>query len=269
MRNDKVPLTDPIVVALASLVDDSQAEVKREPSHSDLDFVIKRADLSEADPKKHGQIVGKAKRVRAILSWALEHNMRKGERLAKLLIDMVQGKGGFRPQSQNFVGKEQIDTLRGVLKSVGYELSEDGYLQPENEMTQALLAYAQRARKGVFDAALLVGTGKDLLEAVAKHVLMVKWSKTELKGNFRYTLGQAFIALDMETSEHKPSTNETPIKNYERALFELGCSVNVLRNKEGTGHGRPFLPTITQKEACNAAQAIGIVADYMLQKLVK
>ncbi|UUZ86592.1 abortive infection family protein [Paenibacillus sp. P26] len=47
----------------------------------------------------------------------------------------------------------------------------------------------------------------------------------------------------------------------------MGCSVNAIRNKEGTGHGRMFLPNISQEEASNAIQAIGIVADYLLMKL--
>lgn len=44
-------------------------------------------------------------------------------------------------------------------------------------MTEALHAYVRRAKKGSMDSALLAGTGKDLLEAVAKHVLLVKWGR--------------------------------------------------------------------------------------------
>lgn len=276
MNNATAPLSDAIITALSRLIDDSQADIKREPSHSDLEFIISRVGLSNADPKFHGQTVGKAKRVRAVLSWALENNSSIGESLVKSLIDMVRGCGGFRTMSINYVGRDHIETLRQAFRSEGYELSQDGELRPvildnlpEREMTQALLAYAQRARKGVLDAALLVGTGKDLLEAVAKHVLMVKSNASDYMGNFPFLLAQAFIALDMKTPQHKPVPGEPPIMKYERALFELGCSVNSIRNKEGTGHGRPFLPTITQEEAANATQSIGIVADYMLQKLLK
>lgn len=119
---------------------------------------------------------------------------------------MICGFGGFRSQSNNYVGRDSIETLRQAFRTEGYELSEDGDLRPvildnlpEKEMTEALLAYAQRARKGVLDAALLVGTGKDLLEAVAKHVLLVKLNTCDSKGNFPYLLGQAFIAIEMKT----------------------------------------------------------------------
>ena len=62
----ELPLSDPVIVAVSKLVDDSQVDT-REPSHSDLEFQIKKAGLTQADPKTHGQTVGKAKRVRTIL----------------------------------------------------------------------------------------------------------------------------------------------------------------------------------------------------------
>jgi len=275
MSNNTAPLSDTIITALSRLIDDSQVEQKREPSHSDLDFLFTRVGLNKLDPRSQGQTVGKAKRVRAVLSGALEHNPNSGELLVKLLIDMIRGCGGFRPQSNNYVGRDSIETLRQAFQSEGYILSEEGEVfpsildnLPEKEMTRALLAYARRARKGVLDAALLVGTGKDLLEAVAKHVLIVKSITIDTKGNFPFLLGQAFISLDMKTPQHKPMRGEPAIMRYERALFELGCSVNSIRNHEGTGHGRAFLPTISQEEAESAAQSIGIVADYMLRKLI-
>ena len=67
-----VPLSESILIAVARLLDDSMVEPKREPTYSDLDFQMARACLNAADPKAQGQTVGKAKRVRAVLSWALD-----------------------------------------------------------------------------------------------------------------------------------------------------------------------------------------------------
>lgn len=88
--------------------------------------------------------------------------------------------------------------------------------------------------------------------------------QTNVNTNFPLLLGQAFTALDMATPQSKSESNESPMKRYEKSLYELGCSVNAIRNKEGTGHGRPFFPNISQEEASNAIQAIGIIADYHL-----
>ena len=40
--------------------------------------------------------------------------------------------------------------------------------------------------------------------------------------------------------------------------------MNALRNKQGTGHGRPWLTTVTDEEARTAVQLIGIVAGFLL-----
>ncbi len=66
------PLNDSILFAMARLVDDARVAT-REPSHSDIEFCINRWKLTAGDPKSQGQSVGKAKRVRAVLSWAVEN----------------------------------------------------------------------------------------------------------------------------------------------------------------------------------------------------
>nr|WP_263472512.1 hypothetical protein [Pseudomonas sp. AU10]MCV2226928.1 hypothetical protein [Pseudomonas sp. AU10]WKV17819.1 hypothetical protein [Pseudomonas sp. AU10] len=68
-----IPLTDTIVHALAQLVDDSGNNGNyREPSHADIEFQVNTAGLTKHDPKQHGQTIGKAKRVRAVLYSAME-----------------------------------------------------------------------------------------------------------------------------------------------------------------------------------------------------
>lgn len=271
----KAPLSDSIVIALAQLVDDSQVET-REPSHSDLEFQIQRAGLTVADPKNQGRTVGKAKRVRAVLSWAIENNTASGENFICYLLSLIKGVGGFRPTSPNFVGKEAITNAISAFSSEGYELSLDGELRPkvldnlsEKEIEEALKAYVRRAKKGVEDAALLTGTGKDLLEAVAAHVLVKKWGTYPTTVNFPTLLGQAFTALGLSTTEISSSSPEPALKKMERALYQLGCAINTLRNKEGSGHGRPFLASISDNEAKTAIEAMGVISEYILNKLEK
>lgn len=69
-KRSRGPLSDAIIVAVAGLVDDAQSQ-RREPSHSAIEFEINRAGLAAGDPKSQGLILGKAKRVRAVLSWGL------------------------------------------------------------------------------------------------------------------------------------------------------------------------------------------------------
>ncbi|MBN8656609.1 MAG: abortive infection family protein [Anaerolineae bacterium] len=272
-KNSTPPLTDTIIVAISRLVDDAQVET-REPSHSDIEFEIKRTNLQNGDPKAQGQLVGKAKRVRSTLSWALENAPDNGARFVVNLISHVKACGGFRDGSSNFVGKEAIQNAISAFKTVGFELTFDGDIFPlllDNlegaELTAALEGYVRRAKRGAEDAALVTGTGKDLLEATAAHILVEKWGSYPSSANFPGLLGQAFVALGFATPQNTPQSGEPTIKKVERALYESGCAVNGLRNKEGTGHGRPWIPSVTIVQAKLAVQQMGIIAEYMLAAL--
>ena len=53
----------------------------------------------------------------------------------------------------------------------------------------------------------------------------------------------------------------------QRGLFEAALAVNTLRNKQGTGHGRPWLPTVTDDDASHAVHLMGLVAEILLVAL--
>ena len=273
MKNPIPPLTDTIIVAISRLVDDAQVET-REPSHSDIEYEIKRTNLQNGDPKAQGQLVGKTKRVRSTLSWALENNPDSGAKFVANLVSHVKACGGFRESSSNFVGKEAIQNAIFAFKAVGFELTLEGELFPlllDNldgaELTAALEAYVRRAKRSAEDAALVTGTGKDLLEATAAHILVEKWGSYPSSANFPGLLGQAFVALGFATPEDIAQPGEPATRRVERVLYTVGCAVNGLRNKEGTGHGRPWMPSVTIDQAKLAVQQMGIIAEYMLAAL--
>lgn len=271
-KRPRAPLNDEIAIALASLVNDAQAEKSREPTHSDIDFQIKQAGLSSVDPKTQGQTVGKAKRIRAVLSHAIETAPDKGEVLTASLLALVRAKGGFRPGSPNYCGDEAItDLVHAFQNEGGHTLSTDGVLQPTSldtlsgtKLTAALESYVRRARRGSEDAALMVGTAKDLMEATAAHVIQERYGTYPHQANLPALLGQAYVALGLITPQHPSAPGEPPQHRLQRALYEAGCAVNALRNKQGTGHGRPWLPTVTDVEARAAVQLIGIVSSFLL-----
>lgn len=275
MNSNKAPVNDAIIVALARLVDDAQSET-REPSHSDLEFQINRAGLTLGDPKSQGQPVGKAKRVRAALFWGVDNAPDNAEKFAAMLVGLVKGKGGFRSGSPNFVGQEAVLDAKEAFRQEGYVLSEDGNLYAstldnlsETELTASLEIYVRRAQRGSEDAALLVGTGKDLLEATAAHVITKKYGSYSHQTNFPTLLGQAFVALGLATPQMPSQPGESPHCRVERSLYEAGCAVNALRNKAGTGHGRPFPSSVSDDEARAAVQLIGIVSGLLLRTLKK
>lgn len=264
------PLSDSVIFAVARLVDDAQTDT-REPSHSDLEFQIGRARLTAGDPKTQGQLVGKAKRIRGVLSWALENAPSNGEILVESLLSFLRASGGFRPGSSNYVGAEAITNVIEAFRSEGFTLTPDGELQPqllENlsglALSAALESYIRRAKRGAEDAALLSGTSKDLLEATAAHILVERNGGYPQGANFEGLLGMAFVAIDLVTPQHPVQQGESPQRKAERAMFSLACGVNAMRNKLGTGHGRPWLTNITDVEARAAIQFMGTIAEWLL-----
>lgn len=259
-----------MIIVVSQLVDDAQTET-REPSHSDIEFQINRARASAGDPKSQGQVVGKAKRVRATLGWALANDIDAGQTLVAGLISHVRALGGFRAGSPNYCGDEAIRNAVDVFRKEGFALALDGELRPlllDNlegaELTAALQAYVRRAKRGEEDAALVTGTGKDLLEATAAHVLFTRFGTYPEGANFPTLLGQAFVQLGMSTPHEKAQPGEPGQKRFERALFEAACAVNQLRNREGSGHGHPWLPSVTPAEARAAIEVMGVVCERML-----
>ncbi len=235
-------LSDAIITAVARMVDDAQQE--------------------------------KRKRVRYVLTWALEHDTDRGERLLVQLIGMIRGFGGFRADSPNYVGADAVENARQAFAIEGLVLTEAGELQREllkgldsPETPRVLRSYVRRARRGVEDAALVVGTSKDLLEATAAYVLVVRYGTYSGTANFPTLLGQAYMAVGLTTPQTPNHPGEPPWTEVERRLFDLGCAINRLRNKEGIGHGRPFLPSVSQDEARIAIEAMALVSELLLDRL--
>lgn len=267
------PLTDGILYALARLVDD--AHNPREPSHADLRHCMDRSGIAAAaDPHRQGTSPGKEKRIRAVLSWTIDNDFEAGQKFVAQLVSFIRSRGGFRQDSPNFVGLEEIRNLQEEFSKEGFDLAPDGDLRPKvldsltgMDLTEALESYVRRAQKGSEDAALLTGTGKDLLEAAAAHVLNEVSNISSPPGNFPTLLGNAFYALDLKTSFDKPVEGEPPQHRMQRGLFEAAVAVNTLRNKQGTGHGRPRPATVLNVEARQAVQVMGLVAEMMLVAL--
>jgi hypothetical protein len=267
-------LNEAILQAVARLVDDAGAT--REPSHSDLEDLFKRVGVIVADPHRDPAVrVGKQKRVRQVLRWAMDNDLAAGTRAITEMLGMIRGLGGFRPDSPNYCGKDVVATCVAAFAGEPVELTADGVLRPRSlaslggrNLTDALRSYVTRAQRGYEDSVLVAGTDKDLIEATAAHVL------TELYGscstdNFPTLLGQAFLALGLAAQRPQPEMGglEGARAAMTVSLYELGCSVSRLRNKAGSGHGRPFVPELTPAEIRAATEAAGLVAGRLLDAL--
>ncbi len=261
-------LNDEVMAAIARFFEDGKG-----PTHDELDRLIARSGLREADPRANGDaLVGKMKRVRAVLGHAIDSAPDEGAAFVKRLVGAIRAVGGFRESADQYAGKRNIEALRNAFRHVGYDLDVGGELRPallENlvgvELSAALMTYVRRARTGAADNDLVLGTAKNLEEATARHVLKERTGSYPVHGNFPTSLGQAYAVLGLS-----PSTvqlDPDPSRALQQALFLLACAVNRLRNAKGDGHGRPEASATSSLDARLSSQAAGLVAELLLATL--
>lgn len=253
------------------------------PSHDELDRAIQRAGLQLGDPAPSGRsptgMIGKTKRVRQLMVFATDRDPAAGLRLGVHIVDLLRADGAFEPSLPEYAGEERFKRLRTAFGRLGYTLDDDGALRPTvidnltgSELTDALRAYINRINLNPDDIPLQIGTGKELDEAAARHVLLERLGEYQVggrQGSYPATLARAFSALDLlvapDLSQH---LDRDPHKQVQQCLFMLGLAVNRLRNDSGTGHGRPDQPrrtaAISPAEARVVARATALVAGMLL-----
>ena len=255
------------------------------PSHDQLDRAFVRSGLNPGDPAPGGATpagppIGKTKRVRAVFVYATDHDPDAGIKLASQLVGLLRADGMFSRTLASYAGAEKIQRLRESFERIGFELDDSGALRQKvidnlsgTALTEALRSYVNRINLNPDDASLLVGTGKELDEATARHVLEQKLGAYPTGGpgsNFPYTVTQAFTILGLETPP-AIQLHPDPHRAVQQCLLQLAIEVNRLRNDAGTGHGRPSGPRrtapLTPAEGRLVARATALVAGAMLDLL--
>jgi hypothetical protein len=192
------------------------------------------------------------------------------------LAAAVRAEGGFDEASPFFIGDGALANVRRALKSSGFTIDRDGALAPllldnvpDVDRDATLRQYADRLRRGAADSPLVTGTGKDLLEASARHVLERHSGGNDERVGLPGTLMKAYTALGLTPPPGPLVLGETldpnPAAQLEQAIFLLGVAVNRLRNAQGTGHGRPYPTTVTERQAELATQAIALASELLLR----
>ncbi len=247
------------------------------PSHDEIRVLVKRSGLQDLDPERSAEgPIGKMKRVKGVLFAAVEERPREGEQLVRSLVDSVRANGGFRPGNENYPGEEVIAALRGAFRNVGADLDAEGNLRPIHmealdgrDLTDALWSYVRRARRGGWDATLVVGVAKSLEEAAARHVLKEQTGNYPTHANMVTTLYSAFLAVGLAVPDQKvlDGLEKDPRAALQQAVWLLAFAVNRFRNVEGEGHGRPESGGASDAEADLVGIAAALVTQLLLDAL--
>ena len=265
----KLPnLSHPVAHAVAELV-----HADSPISHDQLGRIVAEVGLVAADP---GTGQGKVKRMRAVMQFAMANNRPAGARLAYRVLQAIRAAGGFREDDPSYIGIDAFRRVRDAYRASNFELDNDGELRPrllehvpETDRHDALRTYVRRVQQGATDAALVTGTGKDLLEATARHVLQQQ-GQNYAGHDFPGTLFHAFGAVGISTPSGtvidavNKGLSQDASERLGQVLYLLGCAVNRLRNDQGTGHGRPFLATVTDREARLAVESMALISEMLL-----
>ncbi|MDX6707421.1 MAG: hypothetical protein QOI48_3267 [Solirubrobacteraceae bacterium] len=261
-------LTWPVAQAAAQLVHQDSPI-----SHDQLEQLFAGAGLAGADP---GPGQGKAKRMRAVMDYAMARDRKAGALLVYRLVCSIRGHGGFREGDAAHIGEARYLNLRDAYRASNFELDRDGELRPRLldaapplESDEVLRAYVRRIQQGATDAPLVTGTGKDLLDATARRVLEVQGG-TYRGHDFPGTLFHAFCAAGLPTPPSSAiemltrDLSNDPRDRFKQVLYLLDCALNQLRNDQGTGHGRAFAPTVSDLEATVAAKGMALISELLL-----
>jgi hypothetical protein len=256
------------------------------PSHDQLDQAFTRTGLAGGDPAPSGRTsqgspLGKTKRIRQVLVYATDHDAAAGLRLAGQIVALLRADGAFSSALDGYAGAEKIARACDAFARVGFALdAKTGSLRPTvidnltgTQLTRALQTYVNRINLNPDDAPLQIGTGKELDEAAARHVLEERTGGYPVgghAGSFPVTLAQAFTAVGFALPP-QVQLDSDPHRQVQQCLFMLGAAVNQLRNDAGTGHGRPGEPrstrALTPAEARLVARATALIAGALIDEL--
>jgi hypothetical protein len=235
------------------------------PSHPTLSGVFLRAGLSDFDP--YDASLGtpnKETRVQTVVRAALRRQSH-ARRLVDGLLAALRVHGSFTVGGRHY-DQGAIATAQAAFRRAGWALSDSGELNVLGHIDlvtggrEALDEQLDRLRRATDDPGQLLGSAKDLLEAVAKFVLE-EWG-TPQDGDFGHLWYLARDRLGIHPAQvvaDGPGAHQ--VRKILGASWTIAEQVNELRNLQGAGHGRtlptgvtPEMALLVVREACSVAQ---------------
>lgn len=140
----------------------------------------------------------------------------------------------------------------------------DGLDDPSWAAIEAHRQRLQRAERD-HDLALIVGTAKELVEAVAKVTLDVRGETVGSSADFSEVINRAHAALDRQPGHGLAS--DAPTRDVAQAGKTMALKLGELRNQLGTGHGRVLPPETLDEHAFVCAAAARLWCGWALRRL--
>jgi hypothetical protein len=266
----QAPVSDEVAGALARFFFRGDG-----PSHSKIGSAFASAGYGDDDPYVPATgTPNKEDRVLTVLR-AARRRPERARQLVDGLLVALRVAGCFDPAGTNVYDRDRVRTAQRAFRPLGWVLSDDGFLSAAGAIDlttggrEALDEQVERLRRATDDPGQLLGSAKDLLEAVAKFVLeefAVPVTKNDSFDHAWHLARDRLSLLPTQVNPALPGANN--IKAILQSSWTIAEQVNKLRNLQGTGHGRT-LPTgvsadmalLIVREACSVAEFVLATLD--------
>ena len=273
------PVSDEVAATLGAFVADGDG-----PRHSDLTGVFGRAGYGRAAPYDRDNLrlqPNKQDRVRRTVIAAVREPARSSD-LVNGLLSQYRAFGFFRPNTDpaaEAIRQERVTAAASAFARVNWEFTQQGELRPAGVGAvisaagrPAIEEQLDRLRRATEDPGLMLGTAKEMLESTAKYVLEAFSVPYTTKTDFDHLwhLARDRLGLTPQSVDTtQPGGQE--VREILHSSWTIARMTNILRNHEGTGHGRtlptavsPDIASLVVREACSVAQLVLATLDRRL-----
>ena len=273
------PVSDEVAATLGAFLAGGDG-----PRHTVLTRVFGRTGYANVAPYDSGSAVQqmtKEDRVRSVISAAVRAPARARELVDSLLAEyrafgFFVAVGGTQAENER---RLKVSAARSAFARIDWELTESGELRPAGvgaigavEGRPAIEDQLDRLRRSTEDPALMLGTAKEMLESTAKYVLEAFSVPYTSATDFDELWFHARNRLELHPRDVDVGVpGGEQVREILQASWSIARMSNILRNLEGTGHGRT-LPTgvsaevahLVVREACSVAHLILATLDRHL-----
>ncbi|WP_298209976.1 abortive infection family protein [Ferrimicrobium sp.] len=243
------------------------------PSHSTLTNVFVASGYGQDDaydPKT--KVPNKETRVRSVVKAAVRRPQHARELVDGLLVQL-RAHGCFDVETENY-DAEAVRVAQRAFRQSGWLLDDHGSLTIEGPIDlstggrTALDEQLERLRRSTDDPGQLLGTAKDLLEAVAKFVLEELEVPLPNTSSFDYLWHLArdrLGILPQQVNVDLPGSKQ--IRAILQSSWTIAEQTNELRGLQGAGHGRTLPTGVSTELALLVVREACSVAEYVLAQL--
>lgn len=247
------------------------------PSHSKLTRIFMAGGYGDDDPyvpPLYGKpgTPNKEQRVLQVFATAVRKPV-GAKRLVEAMLTDLRVFGSFTSDHPNY-SAEAVKSAQRAFSRSGWLLGDDGLLTPMAGIDvstggrHALDEQLARLRRSTEDPGALLGTSKDLLEAVAKFVLQemgLPLSGKETFNHLWYLSRERLNLLPQNVDANVPGHES--VRAVLQSAWAIADQVNELRKIQGAGHGRTLPTGVTRELALLVVRESCSVAEFMLTSL--